>query len=159
MEQSFKARRISMRYWAFFKAMSFFVVCLICNACSWLAEDPGVNVNWQNVQIMNKSGEKIYALDFMFYDSTLLTPQHVFELFDGKLLIETENDSSFIGKIPIPDNDLEANDKYQVIIFKQSTLDKYSKEEIIKQNIFDKRYELSYNELKKVNFKMTYSGD
>ncbi len=31
--------------------------------------------------------------------------------------------------------------------------------QIIKQNIFDKRYELSYNELKKVNFKMTYSGD
>lgn len=38
--------------------MSFFVVCLICNACSWLAEDPGVDVNWQNIQIMNKSGEK-----------------------------------------------------------------------------------------------------
>lgn len=142
-----------------FKAMSFFVVCLICNACSWLAEDPGVNVNWQNIQIMNKSGEKIYALEFMFKDSTLLTPQYVFEVFGGKLLIETENDSSFIGKIPIPDNELQANDKYQVIIFKQSTLDKYSKEEIIKQNIFDKRYELSYNELKKMNFKITYSGN
>ena len=98
-----------------FKAMSFFVVCLICNACSWLAEDPGVDVNWQNIQIMNKSGEKIYALEFMFKDSTLLTPQY--------------------------------------------TLDKYSKEEIIKQNIFDKRYELSYNELKKMNFKITYSGN
>ena len=85
-----------------FKAMSFFVVCLICNACSWLAEDPGVDVNWQNIQIMNKSGEKIYALEFMFKDSTLLNPQYVFEVFGGKLLIETENDSSFIGKIPIP---------------------------------------------------------
>ena len=92
-----------------FKAMSFFVVCLICNACSWLAEDPGVDVNWQNIQIMNKSGEKIYALEFMFKDSTLLTPQYVFEVFGGKLLIETENDSSFIGKIPIPDNELQAN--------------------------------------------------
>ena len=142
-----------------FKAMSFFVVCLICNACSWLAEDPGVDVNWQNIQIMNKSGEKIYALEFMFKDSTLLTPQYVFEVFGGKLLIETENDSSFIGRIPIPDNELQVNDKYQVIIFKQSTLDKYSKEKLIEKNIFDKRYLLNYNELKKVNFKMTYSGD
>ena len=142
-----------------FKAMSFFVVCLICNACSWLAEDPGVDVNWQNIQIMNKSGEKIYALEFMFKDSTLLTPQYVFEVFGGKLLIETENDSSFIGKIPIPETEDEANSLYQVIIFKQSTIDKYSKEELIEKNIFDKRYLLNYNELKKVNFKMTYSGD
>lgn len=142
-----------------FKAMSFFVVCLICNACSWLAEDPGVDVNWQNIQIMNKSGEKIYALEFMFKDSILLTPQYVFEVFGGKLLIETENDSSFIGKIPIPETEDEANSLYQVIIFKQSTIDKYSKEELIEKNIFDKRYLLNYNELKKVNFKMTYSGD
>ena len=95
----------------------------------------------------------------MFKDSTLLTPQYVFEVFGGKLLIETENDSSFIGKIPIPETEDEANSLYQVIIFKQSTIDKYSKEELIEKNIFDKRYLLNYNELKKVNFKMTYSGD
>ena len=143
----------------FLKVAIFCTVCVLCNACSCMIGNPGEDVYYQDVKVINKSGETIYALEFMFKDSTLLTPQYVFEVFGGKLLIETENDSSFIGKIPIPDNELQANDKYQVIIFKQSTLDKYSKEEIIKQNIFDKRYELSYNELKKVNFKMTYSGD
>ena len=141
-----------------FKAMSFFVVCLICNACSWLAEDPGVDVYYQDVKIINKSGETIYAADVMFGDTTLLTPKHVFKMFDPRILREAYNDSCFIGKIAIPETEDEANSLYQVIIFKQSTIDKYSKEEIIKQNIFDKRYELSYNELKKVNFKMIYSG-
>ena len=106
--------------------------------------NPGEDVYYQDVKVINKSGETIYALEFMFKDSTLLTPQYVFEVFGGKLLIETENDSSFIGKIPIPDNELQANDKYQVIIFKQSTLDKYSKEEIIKQNIFDNLKSATY---------------
>ena len=143
----------------FLKVAIFCTVCVLCNACSCMIGNPGEHVYYQDVKVINKSGETIYALEFMFKDSTLLTPQYVFEVFGGKLLIETENDSSFIGKIPIPDNELQANDKYQVIIFKQSTLDKYSKEEIIKQNIFDKRYELSYNELKKMNFKITYSGN
>ena len=143
----------------FLKVAIFCMVCVLYNACSCLIGNPGEDVYYQDVKVINKSGETIYALEFMFKDSTLLTPQYVFEVFGGKLLIETENDSSFIGKIPIPETEDEANSLYQVIIFKQSTIDKYSKEELIEKNIFDKRYLLNYNELKKVNFKMTYSGD
>ena len=48
---------------------------------------------------------------------------------------------------------------YQFLIFKQSTLDKYTKEELIEKNIFDKRYTLTYEELEKMNFKIVYTGE
>lgn len=48
---------------------------------------------------------------------------------------------------------------YQFLIFKQSTLDKYTKEELIEKNIFDKRYVLTYEELEKMNFKIVYTGE
>ena len=143
----------------FLKVAIFCTVCVLCNACSCMIGNPGEDVYYQDVKVINKSGETIYAADFMFGDTTLLTPKHVFKMFDPRILREAYNDSCFIGKIAIPETEDEANSLYQVIIFKQSTIDKYSKEELIEKNIFDKRYLLNYNELKKVNFKMTYSGD
>jgi len=38
-------------------------------------------------------------------------------------------------------------------------LDKYTKEELIEKNIFDKRYTLTYEELEKMNFKIVYTGE
>ncbi len=49
-------------------------------------------------------------------------------------------------------------DNYQLLIWKQSTLDKYSKEEILWKNIYDKRYRYTKSELKKINLTIVYDG-
>lgn len=49
-------------------------------------------------------------------------------------------------------------DNYQLLIWKQSTLDKYSKEEILRKNIYDKRYRYIKSELKKINLTIVYDG-
>ncbi len=48
---------------------------------------------------------------------------------------------------------------YQLLIIKESTLNKFSKEELISNNIYDKLYVLSDEELKAMNYKITYTGE
>ena len=50
------------------------------------------------------------------------------------------------------------NRKLNILIYKESTLNKYSWQEIQKKNIFDKRYVLTLDELKAMNYKVVYDG-
>ena len=46
-----------------------------------------------------------------------------------------------------------------LILFKQETLNRYTADELVEQNIYDKRYDLTYDELVAMNFTITYTGD
>ena len=48
---------------------------------------------------------------------------------------------------------------YHFLIFKESTINKYSHRELVEQDIYDKRYDLTYDELVAMNFTITYTGD
>lgn len=50
------------------------------------------------------------------------------------------------------------NRKLNILIYKESTLNKYSWKEIQEQNIFDKRYVLTLEELKAMNYTIVYEG-
>lgn len=52
----------------------------------------------------------------------------------------------------------EGIDRYQVLILKQSTMIRYSKEEIIEKRTFDKRYVLTWKDLQSMRFNITYTG-
>ena len=51
------------------------------------------------------------------------------------------------------------NYELQVLVFKQSTLDKYSEEEIIRDNIYDARYVLTEDDLVDNTFTIVYTGE
>ncbi len=44
-------------------------------------------------------------------------------------------------------------------IFKESTLKRYTKEEIVEQNIYDKKYEFTIQQFEAIDFKIVYSGN
>lgn len=48
---------------------------------------------------------------------------------------------------------------YQIMIIKSSTYDKYSKDDIVNQNIFDKKYTLSYEQLEAKGFSIEYVNE
>lgn len=48
------------------------------------------------------------------------------------------------------------NRKLNILIYKESTLNQYSWQEIQEQNIFDKRYVLTLEELKAMNYTIVY---
>lgn len=55
----------------------------------------------------------------------------------------------------------EGNTKgeFHMIIYKFSTLEKYTPEELIEQDIYDKRYDLTLADLQAMHFFITYTGE
>lgn len=115
------------------------------------------NIESVTVTFENKSGDSLYVDDFMFMDdTTFLSPYHVFVLMPYPIEYVPQN-----GFYEQQANlrMLEQGYKFQLIVFKKGTLDRYSKDELVEGNIFDKRYVLSYDELKVTDFKIVYTGD
>ena len=105
----------------------------------------------EDVVFENKSGETIFVADVRDFDATeILTPNVVFNSVPVRKM---EDGSSFRRKVPDDSSFI-----FQVLIFKQSTMDKYSKEELIQKNIFDKLYYLTYSDLEAMGFKIVYTG-
>lgn len=105
----------------------------------------------EDVVFENKSGETIFVADVRDFDATeILTPNVVFNSVSVRKM---EDGSSFRRKVPDDSSFI-----FQVLIFKQSTMDKYSKEELIQKNIFDKLYYLTYSDLEAMGFKIVYTG-
>lgn len=53
----------------------------------------------------------------------------------------------------------EKNQRLYLFIFKQSTLDNHSWEEIQDQNLYDKRYSFTLDELNSMNWEIVYDGN
>ena len=110
-----------------------------------------------SVTIDNSCNEDIYIIEFDWPDNEhILSPVHAFELMPN-FLVKVGTDEKYEAVIEMSTAYPSTN--YQFLIFKQSTLDKYTKEELIEKNIFDKRYSLTYEELEKMNFKIVYTGE
>lgn len=109
------------------------------------------------VSLENNSGESIYyACDF-YREALPLTPHVIFEESPGygnnlRSLPNGGKDSTFV----ITE---DGRDAIGLIIFKKSTLEKFTKKELVELNLYDKQYSLFYEDLKKMNFRITYTGE
>ncbi|WP_428231881.1 hypothetical protein [Flavobacterium sp.] len=57
------------------------------------------------------------------------------------------------------DSYFEKNKKLWVLIFKKSTVENHTWQEIKDQGIYDKRYELTFDKLKSMNYEIIYDGN
>lgn len=84
-------------------------------------------------------------------------------------LINNPNNCSFnflVDPVIAPRNDntkfsiaIDAAPYIQINVYKQSTLDTYSKQELSENNFCDKQYIISMSELEAMNFKIQYAGE
>lgn len=112
--------------------------------------------HYELAKLNNQSDEKIY-LGFLSYNKEHESP------IDNKFIFDElryrrwefdviEIDSSYTSLF------VEEGDYLSIIIFKESTFTKYSVPELIDSNYCDKYYNYSYDELKAMNFTITYTG-
>ncbi len=110
------------------------------------------------VTIRNNSEETIYVFYYDYDNGDKLTPQKVFFEFEEEL--RKINAKKSTGTyMPYSEEDAGTSKKYQVLVFRESTYKKYTKEELAEQNIYDGLLIMSYEELKAHNFIMTYPAD
>ena len=112
--------------------------------------------HYELAKLNNHSDEKIY-FSYNSYDKEHQTA------IDNKYIFEELRYARYLFK------DIEAKASYSelyveegknvsVIIFKESTLAKYSVAELVETNYCDKYYNYSYDEMKAKNFTITYTG-
>ncbi len=122
------------------------LVCLILQACpNQYSEEPDLKFI-----IKNNTDKNIF-----FYANTvdtLVCPKNFIQ--DNLTLIK--NNKSFSTDFW---SILFESKQLNILIYKQSTLDSYSWKEIQDANLFDKRYVLTLDELKAMNYIVVYNGE
>ncbi len=65
----------------------------------------------------------------------------------------------FFGEVQPPSEDFVPSTRYQLLVFKQSTIEQKNVEQLIKENRCDKYFDYSYTELQALSFHIKYKGD
>lgn len=113
--------------------------------------------HYELAKLNNQSDEKIYISD-RSYNKEHESP------IDNKYIFEELRYARYLFKdIEVNGTDtllfVEEGDYLSIIIFKESTLAKYSVAELVETNYCDKYYNYSYDELEAMNFTITYTGE
>lgn len=117
-------------------------------------------IHYTSVQLVNNTDEVIWVAQFGFGDENrVLTPYDILILMERQYLKKVLPHESFQGEIAIRDDHFPLDVKTQFLLFKDSTMEKYTDEELAEKNIFDKRYSYTYDQLKAMNFKIVYTGE
>lgn len=130
--------------------MKLYIICFLVLAMFNECDDGYETVD---VYFENNSDEQVTVLAlWMGDDFSILQPNWMSE-WPNWVRTVMPNEKIIMSRVVYaePDN-------YQLLIWKQSTLDKYSKEEILWKNIYDKRYRYTKSELKKINLTIVYDG-
>ena len=109
--------------------------------------------NYETIRLDNQSGEPIY---FFFWWEKDFNPIDYYTNHPGISSLFYYLDNKEENKQGCA---LDNDDYYIYVIVKKSTMDKYTIDEIKEKNIYDTIYAYTYNELDKMNFKITYTGE
>lgn len=100
--------------------------------------------------LINKSNERIGV--FQDGSDTILTASY--SVCEPRLL----HDKNKRIKFPALKSDFEQGKRLNILVFKESTLSSHSWEQIVENNIYDKLYVLSLEELEAMDYTVVYDG-
>lgn len=113
--------------------------------------------HYELAKLNNQSDEKIYISDRSY------NKEHESPIDNKFIFDEIRYRRHQFKDIEVNGTDtllfVEEGDYLSIIIFKESTLAKYSVQELVETNYCDKYYNYSYDELKAMNFTITYTGE
>ncbi len=107
--------------------------------------------------VTNNSEQNIGVISMRTWGDVVLTPSYFENDYFPPLTTIAPGQEYQIVYITT-ENFLKEGGTVQVLVFEQSTLDAYSLDEIIRQDIYDKRYVLTYDKLVNNGFSIDYSG-
>ncbi len=133
----------------YFKFLLLFITMGLLQACP----TPDDEIIVGQIMLKNNIEESIYFYEDISDHELFSNNISQYRLTKQKILSrETKN-------IKVYEYYFENNKKLYVFIYKQSTLDNYTWEEIQEQNLYDKRYSFTLDELKAMNWELVYDGN
>ncbi len=103
--------------------------------------------------ITNSSDEDVYYYEDFYVKLLNASGVNLDRLKAQRLIVDN------VKELKIYQYHFEKNEKLYLFIYKQSTLDNHPWEEIQEQNIYDKLYVLTLNELNTMNWQVVYDGN
>ena len=135
-----------MRY---FKFLFLFVCTILLQACP----TPNDEVLAGKLSLKNNSSE-----DFYYYEDFSINMLNSTDINFNRLEAQRLTVNN-VKEVNIYQYHFETNQKLYLFIFKQSTIDNHSWEEIQEQNLYDKRYSFTLDELNAINWELVYDGN
>lgn len=136
--------------------LSVVLTCGTLSSCEDWFGGSGVDEVSAQIQFENLSDEIVVLSYSNDYDS-------VFSVMDALGYYSTQN-FIVIQKQETFDriryySSYGGQESLSILVFKMGTMERYSIREMIDGDIYDRRYEFTYQELKEMGFKVTYTGD
>lgn len=128
------------------------IIFLICSAMT--CGDTG----YSYVTVVNFADEDICVSFRQSHGKWIINPQYMWFEIPEKECYEIPMDSTLSFEI-MYGNVSDSKQKCQFLIYKKSTLEKYSKEDLVKYDIFDKRYIISFDDLGAKHNRIIYTGE
>lgn len=141
--------------------LPFSLIFLLCG-CEWMAEQFDYTGRTVDFCFYNKSKDTIQILSVLWglpdEEDSIIEAKHfyVFE-FQGHCYQLAPGDS--VTLTAYPEVMAELKRKHQIMLLSQTTLNNYSQEDIVKNNIYDKLFILNFRDLKSADFKLYYTDD
>ncbi len=134
----------------YFKFLMLFILMGVLQGCP--GEDDGL-ILINGLTLKNISGETIY------YDCYNVSASEVnsSNLYFYQL-IELKNNSNYQRCKYYIQQFKTGEEKIWILIYKKSTIENYSWEEIQEQNLYDKRYSFTLDELNAMNWQLVFDG-
>lgn len=111
---------------------------------------PDYDIPNMTVKIKNASKEDIYCY-YNMIDTVITTKNTTKETVIQRIIRPNKELNEYNNK-----SFFDNNNKFNLLIFKSSTLGYYTWQEIQNNNVFDQRYVLTLEDLQKLNFTITY---
>lgn len=136
------------------------LIALMLLSTLFMAMDcDGPDVYFTDVTFVNKSEDTLFVSYECAKYSDLVSPENVLIWEKRISLRQLLPNEKFADKAPIPNEKYHKGWMNVFLIFKKSTMKKYSDEELAEKNIYDKKLSFTYEELEEKGFLVEYDGN
>lgn len=128
----------------------------VLSSCGFLINDHGEIIDYKKILFINDSQHPIMVAGWFDENpDSLINFKLVFGLQPNLLDKINPNETYLRNAIPLT---MENQFYYSFIILREESMDKYSREELIENKIYDYWYVFSYEDLKEMNFEVHFTG-
>jgi hypothetical protein len=124
-----------------------FMLAFFLQGCPGEPEPPIVN----RFDLTNSSNEDVYIYSRNSSDAVELSP--------GSELPSIVTQKGDKWSFPLTERPFNQGSKLWILIFKKSTLDNNTWQQIRDNNLYDKRYSFNLEEMRAVNYQVVYTGN
>lgn len=138
--------------------MKLYIVCaILLSMFSWCTGDVYDEILY--IEVENNTDEPIIIDDSKFNNNYEIFQPNDFNWWPDRMYIIYGQEKKSIRLNWSLDETESIHGNIQILLWRQSTLDRFSQEEIMQKNIYDKHYKLTITDFKSGNNKIIYNGE